>query len=78
MVALRDGKYTTVPLKSIMDGVKRVDIQELYDSENYRPRVLNVIGKPMFLYWKGVHPKKHEDTEKNQEDRHLGGDGLLK
>jgi 6-phosphofructokinase 1 len=50
MVALRDGKYTTVPLKSIMDGTKRVDVQELYDQEQYRPRVFNVIGKPMFLY----------------------------
>jgi 6-phosphofructokinase len=50
MVALRDGKYTTVPLHSITDGVKRVDVQELYDSENYRPRILNVLGKPMFLY----------------------------
>ncbi len=50
MVALREGKYTHVPIKTLTEGVKRVDVQELYDSENYRPKVSNVFGKPMFLY----------------------------
>mgnify|MGYP001824786195 FL=1 len=50
MVALRNGTYTHVPLKMVMEGVKRVDVDELYDVENYRPKTRRVEGKPMFLY----------------------------
>ncbi len=50
MVALRNGTYTSVPIATIMQGVKRVDVDELYDSENYVPKVRHVEGKPMFLY----------------------------
>jgi 6-phosphofructokinase len=50
MVALRDGTYTHIPMSTVASGVKRVDVDELYDVEQYRPRVRNVIGKPMFLY----------------------------
>ncbi len=50
MVALRNGTYTSIPISTIMQGVKRVDVDELYDSENYLPRVRHVEGKPMFLY----------------------------
>ncbi len=50
MVALREGKYTTVPIETLMQGVKRVDVEELYDAENYRPKVAHLLGKPMFLY----------------------------
>ncbi len=50
MVALQKGVYTTVPLEVIGQGSRRVDVAELYDSENYRHRVQHLIGKPMFLY----------------------------
>jgi 6-phosphofructokinase 1 len=50
MVALRDGKYTHIPMSEVTSGVKRVDVDELYDMESYRPRVRHVLGKPMFLY----------------------------
>ncbi len=50
MTALRDGRYTMVPVEMIMEGTKRVDIDQLYDSQNYRPKVENMMGKPMFLY----------------------------
>ncbi len=50
MVALQSGQYTTVPVDTMMQGVKRVDVEALYDAENYRPRVTNMLGKPMFLY----------------------------
>jgi len=50
MVALRDGAYTHIPISTVASGVKRVDVDELYDSDRYKPRVRNVIGKPMFLY----------------------------
>jgi 6-phosphofructokinase len=50
MVALRDGKYTTVSANIITEGKKRVDVDELYDIPNYRPKVAHLLGKPMFLY----------------------------
>jgi 6-phosphofructokinase len=50
MVALRHGTYTHVPLKTVMEGTKRVDVDELYDGESYRPKTRRVEGKPMFLY----------------------------
>ncbi len=50
LVALRNGTYTSVPISTIMQGLKRVDVEELYDSENYLPKVRHVDGKPMFLY----------------------------
>jgi 6-phosphofructokinase 1 len=50
MVALREGKYMVVPIDSISQGKKTVDVAELYDSENYRPKVSHILGKPMFLY----------------------------
>ncbi|HKJ10937.1 MAG TPA: 6-phosphofructokinase [Ornithinimicrobium sp.] len=50
MVALRDGTYRAVPISITGEGEKRVDIDELYDAENYRPKVRHVHGMPMFLY----------------------------
>jgi ATP-dependent phosphofructokinase / diphosphate-dependent phosphofructokinase len=50
MVALSQGVYTDVPMSTITSGQKRVDVRELYDSEQYRPKVRHVMGKPMFLY----------------------------
>jgi len=50
MAALQSGAYTTVPVETMMQGTKRVDVAELYDTEAYRPRVGHLLGKPMFLY----------------------------
>ncbi len=50
MVALRDGTYTHVPMNVVTSGIKRVDVGELYDADEYRPKVRHVLGKPMFLY----------------------------
>jgi 6-phosphofructokinase len=50
MTALHNGRYTVVPVETIMEGTKRVDVDELYDSVNYRPKVQNMMDKPMFLY----------------------------
>jgi 6-phosphofructokinase len=50
LVALRNGNYTNVPLPVLRQGVKRVDVGALYDSEGYRPKIRHVDGKPMFLY----------------------------
>ena len=50
MVALRGGTYSNVPISVTKEGVKRVDVDELYDIDQYRPKVRHVAGKPMFLY----------------------------
>lgn len=50
LVALQRGIYTDIPLSTITTGQKRVDVAELYDIEEYRPKVRHVMGKPMFLY----------------------------
>lgn len=50
MTALQDGRYTTVPAETIIQGKRNVDVKELYDVNNYRPKVFNVMHKPMFLY----------------------------
>jgi 6-phosphofructokinase 1 len=50
LVALTRGIYTDIPLSTIATGQKRVDVRELYDVEEYRPKIRHVSGKPMFLY----------------------------
>lgn len=50
MMALQNGIYTTVPVDSCIRGTKRVDVNELYDAETYKPKVSHLLGKPMFLY----------------------------
>jgi ATP-dependent phosphofructokinase / diphosphate-dependent phosphofructokinase len=50
MVALKHGNYTNVPANILSEGIKRVDVDELYDVETYRPKVRHVDGMPMFLY----------------------------
>jgi 6-phosphofructokinase 1 len=50
MVALQQGVYVSVPIRTISTGLKRVDVPELYDPREYLPVVTHVRGKPMFLY----------------------------
>ncbi|MBV7331894.1 ATP-dependent 6-phosphofructokinase [Chloroflexi bacterium TSY] len=50
MVCLRDGRYTHIPMSDVTAGIKRVDVDELYDKANYLPKVRHALGKPMFLY----------------------------
>jgi 6-phosphofructokinase 1 len=50
MVALIDGRYAEVPADSPTSGVKTVNVEALYDVEQYRPKVRSALTKPMFLY----------------------------
>lgn len=50
LVALREGRYTDVDMSIVRQGEKRVDVEQLYDVESYRPKVWHVHNKPMFLY----------------------------
>ncbi|HEX7189980.1 MAG TPA: 6-phosphofructokinase [Thermoanaerobaculia bacterium] len=50
LVAVVDGRYAAVPIGTTGEGKKRVDVDRYYDVENYRPKVANVMGMPMFLH----------------------------
>ncbi len=50
MIALSQGIYTDIPISTVTSGRKRVDVEELYDVDQYRPKIRDVMGKPMFLY----------------------------
>ena len=50
MVAVVDGRYTAVPVENSGEAKKRVDIERFYDAMEYRPKVADVMGMPMFLH----------------------------
>ncbi|MBC8330839.1 MAG: 6-phosphofructokinase [Anaerolineae bacterium] len=50
MVALQQGNYTTVPLPMVISAKKTVDVTALYDAKNYKPKIKDMLGKPMFMY----------------------------
>ncbi len=49
LVALHGGKYTTVPIEMVLAGRKRVDVPAFYDIEEYKPKIKDFMGVPMFL-----------------------------
>jgi 6-phosphofructokinase 1 len=50
MVAVVDGRYNAIPIMVSGDGKKRVDVARFYDPSEYRPKVAEVMGTPMFLH----------------------------
>jgi ATP-dependent phosphofructokinase / diphosphate-dependent phosphofructokinase len=50
MVVLKDGNYDHVPIDTLLQGRKSVDVSALYDRATYRARLMRVEGMPMFLY----------------------------
>ena len=50
MASLQNGAYTVVPVDTCIRGQKRVDVASLYDPDDYRPRIRDPLGKPMFMY----------------------------
>ena len=50
LVAIQKGTYTNLSINTLGEGLKRVDVGELYDVDQYRPKIRHVDGKPMFLY----------------------------
>jgi len=49
LVALQGGRYTTVPIETVLAGKKQVDVEAYYDKENYKPKINDFLGVPMFL-----------------------------
>jgi len=50
MVAVVDGRYNATPILVSGEGRKRVDVARLYDVSEYRPKVAEIMGAPMFLH----------------------------
>jgi ATP-dependent phosphofructokinase / diphosphate-dependent phosphofructokinase len=50
MVTVVDGRYNAVPIGVTGEGRKRVDVARFYDPGEYRPKVADVLGTPMFLH----------------------------
>lgn len=49
MVAVEDGRYTTKPADISTKGKRRVDVENMYDPDAYRPRIARLDGEPMIL-----------------------------
>ncbi len=49
LVALQGGSYTSIPLDTVAGGQRKIDVDEFYDPGEYRPKVRDILGKPMFL-----------------------------
>jgi 6-phosphofructokinase 1 len=50
MVSIMDGNYSEVPLEMVTSGKRQVDVDLYYDAANYRPKIKNILGLPMFLH----------------------------
>ncbi|NLF00075.1 MAG: phosphofructokinase [Anaerolineales bacterium] len=50
MVALRKGCYTYVPADWAGKPARQVDVEAMYDVEEYRPKIRHIQDTPMFLY----------------------------
>ncbi|HEY8712804.1 MAG TPA: 6-phosphofructokinase [Thermoanaerobaculia bacterium] len=50
MIAVVDGRYNAVPIDIGAMAKKRVDVDRFYDAEEYRPKIADVMGMPMFLH----------------------------
>lgn len=48
MVAINNGRYNSVPLSTVREK-RHVDVDRFYDVDEYRPKIHDVIGLPMFL-----------------------------
>jgi len=46
---LQGGRYTVIPLETVIAGKKYADVNSFYDKENYIPKVRQFINYPMFL-----------------------------
>ena len=50
LVAIVEGRYSTVPIGTVRAGSKQVDVERFYDRVNYRPKIVGVLDLPMFLH----------------------------
>lgn len=53
LVAVRNGVYTCVPIETVVDTKKVVDVDLFYDTERMRPRYEGFASKPLFIMTSG-------------------------
>lgn len=49
LVSINAGRYSTQPIEVTGEGNKQVDVDRFYDRAEYRPKIVGVMGLPMFL-----------------------------
>jgi 6-phosphofructokinase 1 len=49
LTAVRDGKYTHVPLPDPILGARRLDVPRMYNATRYRPHYAGRLGSPLLL-----------------------------
>ncbi|MFC1492963.1 6-phosphofructokinase [candidate division KSB1 bacterium] len=49
LMAIVDGKYSTVPIEEVIAARRIVDVKKFYHEDRYRPRFKNMQGLPLFL-----------------------------
>jgi len=49
LVALRDGRYTDVPIEVVTATKKVVNVEQFYDTDRYRPKYEHFQNKPQFV-----------------------------
>lgn len=49
LVALKNGRYTDVPIEIVTSTKKLVNVEDFYDTDRYRPKYNNFDGEPLLL-----------------------------
>ncbi len=49
MVALKEGRYASVPINKVIEGKKVVDVEKFYNTDRYRPLYTHFDNRPMWI-----------------------------
>jgi len=49
MAALVEGRYSLAPIPDPGLGPRKVDVENMYNTDRYRPNYANKLGLPIFL-----------------------------
>lgn len=49
MVAMKNGRYESVPISTVQNNKKIIDVNQFYNTERYHPIYTNVIDHPMWI-----------------------------
>ncbi len=53
MVCLKDGRYDHVPFEVVTEYEKKIDVEQFYDTDRYRPHYHNCMGMTQFIMTSG-------------------------
>ena len=49
MMAISEGHFAATPIPDPKLGPRRVDVENMYNTERYRPKYADKLGLPIFL-----------------------------